>query len=108
MIKQRKLKYKKNFNKSFHRNFHEFGVSRPQKRKKKKKKEKEKCKSFLLTSIRDIKGIAIGTVFSETQCFSRSIRPEMFLKKRKKFAKFTEVKRRCWSHFFVKLQSEDQ
>ena len=48
MIKQRKLKYKKNFGKRFHRNSHEFAVSRPQ------KKKKEKFKSFLLTSIRDI------------------------------------------------------
>ena len=45
MIKQRKLKYKKNFDKRFHRNIHEFAVSRPQ---------KKKFKSFLLTSIRDI------------------------------------------------------
>ena len=74
MIKQRKLKYKKNFHKRFHRNIHEFAVSRPQ------KKKKEKCKSFLLTSIRNIKGIAIGTVFSETQYFSRSVRRQMFLK----------------------------
>ena len=50
MIKQRKLKHKKNFDKRFHRNIHEFAVSRPQK----KKKKKEKFKSFLLTSIRDI------------------------------------------------------
>ena len=55
MIKQRKLKYKKNFDKSFHRNIHEFAVSRPQK-KEKEKKEKEKFKSSLLTSIRDING----------------------------------------------------
>ena len=80
MIKQRKPKYKKNLHKRFHRNIHELTS---------KKKKKEKCKSFLLTSIRNIKGIAIGTVFTETQCFSRSIRPEMFLKKRKKFTKFT-------------------
>ena len=59
MTKQRKLKYKKNYD-SFHRNIHEFAVSRPQKKpqkkqtKKTKKEEKEKCKSFLLTSIRDI------------------------------------------------------
>ena len=104
MIKQRKLKYQKNFNKRFHRNIHEFAVSRPHK----KKKKKEKLKSFLLTNIRDIKGIDIGTVFSETQCFSRSICPEIFLKNRKKFAKFTGVKRRCWSLFFIKLQAEDQ
>ena len=52
MIKQRKLKYKKNFDKRFHRNFHEFTISRPQKNKENKKKEK--FKSFLLTSIRDI------------------------------------------------------
>ena len=83
MIKQRKLKYNKNFNKRFHRNIHEFAV--------KQTLEKEKCKSFLLTTIRNIEGIAIGTVFSETQYFSRSIRPEIFLKKRKKFAKFTGV-----------------
>ena len=62
MIKQRKLKHKKNFDKGFHRNNHEFAVSRPQKKKQKKKnkkqtnkkKEEEKFKSFLLTSIRDI------------------------------------------------------
>ena len=50
MIKQEKLKNKKNYN-SFHRNIQEFAVNRPQK---KKKEKKEKCKSFLLTSIRDI------------------------------------------------------
>ena len=50
----------------------------------------------------------MGTVFSEIQCFFRSIRPEMFLKKRKKFAKFTGVKRRCWSLFFIKLPAEEQ
>ena len=49
MIKQRKRKYKKNFDKRFHRNIHEFAESRPQ------KKKKKKCKSFLLNSIRDIK-----------------------------------------------------
>ena len=91
MIKQRKLKYKKNFHKRLHRKIHEFAASRPQKKKKKKKKKKEKCKSFLLNSIRNIKGIATGTVFSETQCFSRSLRLEMLLKKRKKFAKFTGI-----------------
>ena len=48
MIKQRKLKYKKNFDKRIHRNIHEFAVTRPQ------KKKKEKFKSLLLTSIRDI------------------------------------------------------
>ena len=80
MIKQRKLEHKKNFNKRFHRNIHEFATT----------------------------GIAIGTVFSEIQCFSRRIRPEMFLKKRKKFAKFTGVKHRCWNLFFTKLQAEDQ
>ena len=85
MIKQRKPKYKKNFHKRLHRNIHEFAVSKPQ------KKRKEMCKSFLLSSIRNIKGIAIGTVFAETQGFSRSIRPKMFLKKRKKFPKFTGV-----------------
>ena len=82
MIKQRKLKYKKNFHKRLHRNIHEFAVSRPQ---------KKSTNPFLLISVRNIKGIAIGTVFSETQCFSRSICPEMFLKKCKKFAKFTGV-----------------
>ena len=99
MIKQRKLKCKKNYN-SFHRNIHDFAVSRPQKKKKKKVLE-------------TLTGIAIGTVFSEIQCFSReiqcfsrSIRPEMFLKKRKKIAKFTGVKRRCWSLFFINLQAE--
>ena len=53
MIKQRKLKHKKNFDKRFHRNIHEFAVSRSQKKKRKKRK-KEKFKSFLLTSVRDI------------------------------------------------------
>ena len=37
MIKQRKLKYKKNFDKRFHINIHEFAVSRPQKKKKERK-----------------------------------------------------------------------
>ena len=94
MIKQRKIKYKKNFNKRFHRNIHEFAVSRPQKKKKK--------------ILETLTGIAIGTVFSEIQCFSRSIRPKMFLKKRKTFAKFTGVKRWSWSLFSIKLQAEDQ
>ena len=48
MIKQRKLKHKKNFDKRFHRNIYEFAVCRPQ------KKKKEKFKSFLLNSIRNI------------------------------------------------------
>ena len=55
MIKQRKLKHKKNFDKKFHRNIHEFSVSRLQKkRKKKKERKKEKFKSFSPTSIRHI------------------------------------------------------
>ena len=57
-------------------------------------------KSFLLISLETLTGKAIGTVFS--------IRPEMFLKKRKKFAKFTGVKRQCWSLFFIKLAAEEQ
>ena len=32
----------------------------------------------------------------------------MFLKKRKKIAKFTGVKRRCWSHFFIEFPAEEQ
>ena len=43
MIKQRKLKYEKNFDKRFHGNIHEFAVSRPQKE---KKKEKESANPF--------------------------------------------------------------
>ena len=31
----------------------------------------------------------MGTAFSEIQCFSRGIRPEIFLRKRNNFAKFT-------------------
>ena len=42
MIKQRKLKHKKNFDKRFHRNIHEFAVSRPQKKKQTKKTKKKK------------------------------------------------------------------
>ena len=38
MIKQRKLKYKKNFVKRFYRNIHEFAVNIPQKKKKERKK----------------------------------------------------------------------
>ena len=48
MIKQRKLKYKKNFDKRFHRNIHEFAVSRPI------KKKERKIRILLVTSIRDI------------------------------------------------------
>ena len=73
MIKQRKLKYKKNFNKSFHRNIHEFAVSRPQK--------KESANPFCQPVLETLARIAIGTVYSESQCFSRSIHPEIFLKK---------------------------
>ena len=43
MTKQRKLKYKKNYD-SFHRNIHEFAVSRPQKKPKKNKQRKQKKK----------------------------------------------------------------
>ena len=84
MIKERKLKYKKNFDKRFHRNIHKFAVSRPQK---KKKSSNPFCQPVLET----LTGKAMGTVFSEIQCFCRSIRPKMFLKQRKKFAKFTGV-----------------
>ena len=38
MIKQGKLKNKKNYN-SFHRNIQEFAVNRPQKKKKRKKRK---------------------------------------------------------------------
>ena len=103
MIKQRKLKYKKNFNKTFHSNIHESAARRTQK-KKRKKSANPFCQPVLETLI----GIAIGTVFNEAQCFSRSMRPEMFLKQCKKFAKFTGVKLRCWCLFFIKLQAEDQ
>ena len=103
MIKQRKLKYKKNFDKRFHWNINEFAVSRTQKNNNNKKKNREKFRSFLLISLETLTGKAIGTVFSEIQCFSRSIRPEMFLKKRKKFAKLTGVKCRWWSLLFTKL-----
>ena len=57
MIKQRKLKYKKNFDKRFHRNIHEFAVSRPI------KKKKEKFESFWLPVLETLTGKAIGTVF---------------------------------------------
>ena len=39
MIKQRKLKYKKNFVKRFYRNIHEFAVNIPQKKKIKKERK---------------------------------------------------------------------
>ena len=79
MIKLRKLKYKKNFDKRFHRNIH---VSRPQKR---------SSNPFYQPVLDTLTGKAMETDFSEIQCFFRSIRPEMFLKKRKKFAEFTGV-----------------
>ena len=41
MIKQRKLKYKKNFDKRFHRNIHKFDVSRPKKKQQNKTKQKQ-------------------------------------------------------------------
>ena len=44
MIKQRKLKHKKNFDKRFHKIIHEFAVSRHQKKTKKNKKKKKKKK----------------------------------------------------------------
>ena len=94
MIRQRKLKYKKRFDKRFHRNIHEFVVSRSQKRK--KKSSNPFCEPVLET----LTGKANGTVFGEIQCFSRRIRLEMFLKNRKKFAKFLGVKRQCWNLFF--------
>ena len=92
--RQRKFqeKYKKNFDKIFHRKIHEYVLNAPQKT--------EMYKPFLITSIRDINRITIGAVFSEPQCFRKSILWDMFLKKRKKFAKFTGVKRRCWSLCF--------
>ena len=55
----------------------------------KKKKKKREFKSFLLTSITDINRKYYWNRFSKIQRFSRGIRPEMLLKKRKKIAKFT-------------------
>ena len=97
-IREKKLKYKKNFDKSFHRNIHKFALSRHQKT--------EKYEPLLI--LQTLTRIAIGAVFREIQCFSRSIRQEMFLEKQKKIAKFTGVKRRCWSLSFIKLRAEDQ
>ena len=57
MIKQRKLKYKKNFDKRFHRNIHEFGVSIPQ------KKKKKSSNTFWQPVLETLTGKAIGTVF---------------------------------------------
>ena len=56
MIKQRKLKYKKNFDKRFHRNIDECGVSRPQKKKK-------SSNPFWQPVLETLIGKAIGTVF---------------------------------------------
>ena len=97
--RQRKLKYKKNIGKSFHRNIHEFPVSRPQ--------ETEKY-GPLITSAKDFNRNSYWSCFCEIQWISRSIRPDVFLEKRKKFAKSTGVKHWCWSLFFIKLQVEDQ
>ena len=105
MIKQRKLKYKKNFDKRFHKNIHEFAVSRPQK---KKNKKKGKLKFFLLTSIRDINRKSYWNRFGLNPVLFQKHSSETLLKKRKKFAKFTGVKRRCWSLFFIKLPAEEQ
>ena len=102
MIKQKKLKYKKIFDKRFHRNIHESAVSRPQ------NKKKEKFKSFLLTSIRDINRKSYWNRFTLNPVLFQKHSPETLLKKCKKFAKFTGVKRRCWSLFFVKLLVEEQ
>ena len=62
MIKQRKLKHKKNFDKRFHRNIYEFPVSKPQKKKK-------KFKAFLLTSIRDINRKLLETFLVKSSAF---------------------------------------
>ena len=85
MIKQRKLKYKKNFDKRFHRNIHEFAVSRPQKEKKKG------LNSFLLTSIRNINRKSYGNRFSLNPVLFQKHSSGDVLKKREKFAKFTGV-----------------
>ena len=82
MIKQRKLKYKKNFDKRFHRNIHEFGVSRPQ-------EKKEKFKSFLATSIRDVNRKSYWNRFWLNPVLFQKYSSGDVLKKRKKFAKFT-------------------
>ena len=55
MIKQRKLKHKKNFDKRFHRNIHEFAVSRPQKKKKRKRNMKQQFIILQNASFRKIK-----------------------------------------------------
>ena len=73
--------------KRFHKNIDEFAVSRPQK--KKKKKEKKKVQILFANSITDINSKYYWNRFSKIQRFSRGIRPEMLLKKRKKIAKFT-------------------
>ena len=73
MIKQRKLKHKKNFDKRFHTNIHEFAVSRPQKKKK-------ESPSPLLETLTDINRKRMEPFLVKSQCFYRSIRPEIFLK----------------------------
>ena len=62
MIKQRKLKYKKNFDKRFHRNIHEFAVSRPQKK-----------KSFLVVSIRDINRRLLEPLLVKSSAFIEAL-----------------------------------
>ena len=57
MIKQGKLKYKKNFDKRFHRNIHEFAVSWRQ------KKKKKISNPFCEPVLEILTGKAIGTAF---------------------------------------------
>ena len=98
--RQRKLKYKKNFNKRFHRNIHEFTVSRPQKT--------EKYETFLIINIRDINRNSYRNLFSEIQCFSRSIRSQMFLKNTRKLQNTQELNAGVGVCFLINLQAEYQ
>ena len=101
MIKQKKLKYKKNFDKRLHRKIHEIAVNRPQKKKK-------MLKSFLLTSIRDINRKSYWNRFWwNAVLFQKHLSGDV-LKKCKKSAKFTGVKRRCWSLFIITFPAEEQ
>ena len=52
--------------------------------------------------------IAIGAVFSQIQCFSRNIRPEMFVKNVKKLQNSQELNTGVEVSFFIKLQAEYQ
>ena len=62
----------------------------------------------MLTSISDINRKSYWNRFTLNPVLFQKHSSETLLKKCKKFAKFTGVKRRCWSLFFVKLLVEEQ